>query len=147
MEASEKGRDASRSKDSLAQKEWEVAFNFVNVTAGNKTEAYLKYYRDHNIPLPEYPAPQANKFFKRAKTQKLVEQFREENRAAFGYIRDENIAMLRDIASTEANRKPDRIAAMKELNSMCGFNQQNINVDSKTITIAFEEDEQPKASN
>lgn len=134
-EAKEIGRDASRSKDSLAQKEYEVAFNFVNITAGNKTEAYLKYYRDHNIPLPEYPAPQASKFFNRAKTQKLVEQFREENRAAFSHIRDENIAMLRDIASTESNRKPDRIAAMKELNLMCGFNQQNINVDSKTIEV------------
>ena len=43
--------------------------------------------------------------------------------------------MLRDIASTESNRKPDRIAAMKELNLMCGFNQQNINVDSKTIEV------------
>lgn len=129
--------DASRSKTSLEQKKYEVAFNFVNITAGNKTEAYLKYYDDHDIDKPLYPVQQAFKFFNSPDVIKLVEQFRAENRAHYGEIRDENIAMLRDIASRPANRKTDRIAAMKELNSMLGLNQTNINVETNTITLEF----------
>ncbi len=140
MSDKEKGRTASRSKEALAQKEWEVAFNFVNVTAGNKAEAYRQYYREHDIDMPVAIVQQAHKFFNRQRVKDLIEQFRAENREAFNHIRDENIATLRDIASTASNRKSDRIAAVKELNSMCGFNQQNINVDSKTIVIEFEED-------
>lgn len=133
----EKGRAASRSKDALAQKEWEVAFNFVNITAGNKAEAYREYYRQHNIDIPEGVVQQSYKFFKRANVQAYIEQFREENRQAYSTIRDENIAMLKDIASTKSNKKPDRIAAMKELNSMLGLNQTNINVDTSVITLEF----------
>lgn len=132
-----RNREASRSKESLAQKEWEVAYNYVNIAAGNKTEAYLKYYRDHGIKEPLYPAPQATKFFNRERVKNLVEEFRAENRANYGFIRDENIAMLRDIASKVSNKKTDRIAAMKELNSMLGINQTNINVETNTITLEF----------
>lgn len=137
--SNEKGRDASRSKDSLAQKEWEVAFNFVNVAAGNKTEAYLKYYRDHSIKLPEYPPQQASKFFKRERVLELVEQFRAENREAFTEIRDNNVAILKDIATTTTNKKSDRIAAIKELNLMFGYNQHNVNVADQTITVELED--------
>ena len=134
-----KGKDASRSKSSLAQKEWEVAFNFVNVAAGNKTEAYLKYYRDHNITLPQYAAPQAHKFFKRKRVLELVEQFRAENREAFTEIRDNNVAILKDIATTTTNKKSDRIAAIKELNLMFGYNQHNVNVADQVITVELED--------
>lgn len=134
----EKGRDASRSKDALAQKEWEVAWNFVNLTAGNKAEAYRQYYRDHDIVMPEGVVQQSSKFFKRARVLRLIEEFREDNRQTYSNIRDENIAMLREIASTQDNRKPDRIAAIKELNHMLGLGQENINVDSNSITIEIE---------
>ena len=134
-----KGKDASRSKSSLAQKEWEVAFNFVNVAAGNKTEAYLKYYRDHKITLPQYAAAQAHKFFKRKRVLELVEQFRAENREAFTEIRDNNVAILKDIATTTTNKKSDRIAAIKELNLMFGYNQHNVNVADQVITVELED--------
>lgn len=134
----QKGLDASRSKDALAQKEWEVAWNFVNVAAGNKKEAYVQFYREHDIPIPKYANSQADKFFKRERVKELVEQFRAENREAFSHIRDENMAILKDIATTTTNKKSDRIAAIKEINLMCGFNQQNINVADQVITIEFE---------
>ena len=137
--SNERGRDASRSKDSLEQKEWEVAFNFVNVAAGNKTQAYLKYYIDHNIPTPEYPPQQANKFFKSKRVLELVEQFRAENREAFTEIRDNNVAILKDIATTTTNKKSDRIAAIKELNLMFGYNQHNVNVADQVITVELED--------
>lgn len=140
-EQKNRNREASRSKDSLAQKEWEVAFNFVNIAAGNKTEAYLLYYKEHGLEMPLYPAPQASKFFNRARVKELVEQFRAENRSAYGNIRDENIAMLKDIASRPSNKKTDRIAAMKELNSMLGLNQLNLTVDTNTITLEFVDNE------
>lgn len=34
--------DASRSKEALDLKRWEVAWNYVNICAGNKTAAYVK---------------------------------------------------------------------------------------------------------
>ena len=129
------GRDASRSKDSLAQKEWEVAWNFVNKTAGNKTAAYRQYYIDNEIDVPKSPQSNAIKFFERERVKQLVSEFREENRKTYDFIRDENIASLRDIASSLENKNTDRIAAVKELNHMLGLGQENINLDTNTITI------------
>ena len=68
--------------------------------------------------------------------KEYIRQFREENREKYSYLREDNIAMLREIAaSSKSNR--DRVSAIKELNSMCGFNQQNINanVDSNIDVI------------
>ena len=45
------------------------------------------------------------------------------------HLRDTNIATLNDIALNGNNK--DKLAAIKELNSMCGFNTQNLNLNGK----------------
>ena len=130
----------TNSREELDNKEFEIAYNYVNRNAGNKTQAYLSYYRDRNLAPPKNARANAYEFFRRDGVQQLIKKFQEENRKRLAYLRDENIAMLRDIASNEATSKKDRIAAMKELNSMGGFNQQNISVDSDIdITITLED--------
>jgi hypothetical protein len=60
----------------------------------------------------------------------LIERFRAENRKEYPQIRDNNIAILTEIA-TEGTRNADRVSAIKELNSMFGYNAQNINVNGR----------------
>lgn len=55
----------------------------------------------------------------------------EENRKEYAHLRDENIAILRSIASDHNNRKGDRISAIKELDSIMGYAQQNVNLNGK----------------
>ena len=66
----------------------------------------------------------------REEIERLIAQFREENRAKYPHMRDSNIAILTDIA-VNGNRNADRISAIKELNSIFGYNTQNLNINGK----------------
>lgn len=127
-------------RDEFKAKCYEVAYNYVNICAGNKSESLKKYYLDHGEVMPKYLRSTSHEFFKHALVKQYVEQFREENRKQLVHAREENIAMLKDIASSIDSNSKDKVAAIKELNSMCGYNQHNVNVDAKTkIIIDIEE--------
>ena len=125
-------------QDEFKAKCYEVAYNYVNICAGNKTESLRKYYLDHGLNMPKYPITSAHEFFKHSEVQAYVDQFRAENRKRLINQREDNIAMLLEIATSLGANNRDKVAAIKELNSMCGFNIQNINVDTNTITIELE---------
>lgn len=127
-------------QDEFKNKCYEVAYNYVNICAGNKTESLRKYYLDHGLNMPKYVITSAFEFFKHGLVKQYVEQFRQENRKKLVNQRENNIAMLLEIASGLKVTNKDKIAAIKELNSMCGYNIQNINIDTNTITIEFEDD-------
>jgi hypothetical protein len=72
----------------------------------------------------------AAKVIQNPKCQEYIEKFREENKATYKNLRDINIAILQDIALDPCTGKRDRIAALKELNSMCGYNSTNVNLNA-----------------
>lgn len=105
---------------------YDFAWHWVNTCAGNKTAAYSK-------ACGEKKSNNAAQCFYRANREKIdkhVEKFRAENRAEYPHMRDNNIALLSEIA-VNGDRNSDRIAAIKELNSMCGFNTTNVNLNGK----------------
>lgn len=124
---------------------WEVAYNFVNLTGGNKTEALKKYYIDHYAPekITADIRNTAYMFFKNNKIlANYIEYFRDENRKELAHLREENIAMLKEIASNVNSPNRDKIAAIKELNAMCGYGAQTLKVESEnTITIEIEDED------
>ena len=114
-----------------------LAWFYVNECASNQTQAYLKAKEAMGASVTYNTAhSEAHKIFKSPLVKEYVQQFREENREKYSYLREDNIAMLREIAASSKSNK-DRVSAIKELNSMCGFNQQNINanVDSNIDVI------------
>ena len=113
------------------EKKWEVAWYFVNKWAGNKSQSYAEYYRNHEKPIPKGLNMSAYRFFKDEEVQNLIEQFRKENREKYSELRDDNIALLRDISTDDSAKKSDRVAAIKELNHIMGYGTQNVNVNGQ----------------
>ena len=109
----------------LDNKCFEVAFNYVNICAGSKTEAYRKYIQEHGEEEPKYLGRCAYEFFKHKKVQHYIDQLKAENREKYEGLRDENIAILKAISVSNKAKESDKIAAVKELNNMCGFNAAN----------------------
>lgn len=74
----------------------------------------------------------AHEFHKRhaEKVDEYIAQFRAENRKEYPQIRDNNIAILTEIAA-EGSRNSDRISAIKELDSIMGYNSTNINMNGR----------------
>jgi len=106
---------------------YEFAWHMVNTSAGQKAASYRKAANDPSL------SPSAGYIFyntHKEEIDKLIEEFRAENRKNYPQIRDNNIAILTEIA-TGGTRNQDRINAVKELNNMCGYNTQNINVNGK----------------
>ncbi len=114
------------SADAINELIWNYAWHYVNTCGGNKNAAFNKAKGDVK------DSSRAYEFWRKHKTEleELVAKFRAENREKFSHIRDNNIAILSDIAAT-STRNSDRVSAIKELNSMCGFNAQNVNVNGK----------------
>lgn len=127
------------STETVENRDWELANLYVNLTPGNKTEAYRVFCATHNNKVkPEFINRYAHQAFKKPSVQKYVEQLRAENRALYADMRDNNIANLASMATDLDTKKSDRIAAIKELNSMFGYNQQNINMDAtQTINVSL----------
>lgn len=75
--------------------------------------------------------------FKKEDVRAHIQQFKMDNRERLAELRDENVALLKDISTNPKLSNKDRIAAIKELNSMCGYNQSNLNV-SATADIVIE---------
>lgn len=114
-----------------------LAWFYVNECASSQTQAYMKAREAIGTPVPHSVAnSNAYKAFRDPLVKEYIRQFREENKEKYAYLREDNIAMLREIAASSKSNK-DRVSAIKELNSMCGFNQQNINanVDSNIDVI------------
>ena len=116
----------------------------MNTCAGQKTAAYRKTMQEHGIQEEKSRFAGCN-FHAQHKDEieALICKFREENRARYPEMRDSNIALLTEIA-VEGTRNSDRIAAIKELDSIMGYNQQNLNLNGKvdseievTITNLF----------
>ena len=119
---------ASISKEEQMNRLWQISYNYVNLTH-NKTEAYRKYYIDNGLEVPSRVDAAAYNYFKKPEVQKQVELFREENRKELKGLREQNISILQSIATSLGEKTSDRIAATKELNSMCGYNNININAE------------------
>lgn len=128
-------------KEEFNNKCFEIAYNYVNITAGNKTEAFRKYCIDNNKEIPSSNAKSAYAFFENQLVKDYIKKFREENHKLLQSQRADNIAMLLSIATNLKTKDRDKISAIKELNTMCGYNIHNINVEPNTITIEFEEED------
>lgn len=125
------------------EKCFEVAFNYVNICSGSKTEAYRRYLMEHGENVPEHVSKCAYEFFKHKKVQEYIEQFRAENRAKYPQLREDNIAILKAISVDLLSSNRDKVAAVKELNAMCGFNTQKVEVSAqKELVIEIEESEE-----
>lgn len=126
--------------EEFEQKCFEVAFNFVNICAGSKTEAYRRYLMEHSENVPEYLNRCAYEFFKHKKVQEYIEKFRAENREKYSQLREENIAILKAISVDMLSSNKDKVAAVKVLNEMCGFNTQKVELTTqKELVIQIEE--------
>lgn len=126
--------------DERISKAWELAHYYVNETPGNKTASMRKYKQAHGEDINEgtirYLAYQA---FQNPEVQLHIDELRAENRKHYADIRDKNIANLCEIAFDDKTNNKDRIAATKELNSMFGYNSQNINMSgNQTLEIVIE---------
>lgn len=114
-----------------------LAWFYVNDCNSMQMYAYMKAREAMGTPVALSNARgRACEYFKDPVVKEYIQQFREENREKYSYIREDNIATLRNIVASSKSNK-DRMTAIKELNSMCGFNQQNINanVDSNIDVI------------
>ena len=120
---------ASLTKEEQRNRIWQIAFNYVNICPGSQTEAYRRYYVDNGIEVPKAVDKSAYNFFHKPEVIKQVAAFREENRKELAGLREQNIAILQSISTSLGEKTADRIAATKELNSMCGYNSININAD------------------
>lgn len=126
--------------DEYKNKAWELAHYYVNETPGNKTASLRKYKQAHGEEIDEaYIRIHAYNAFKNPEVEHYIALLREENRKRYAEIRDKNIANLCEIAFNDKTSNKDRIAATKELNSMFGYNSQNINMSgNQTLEIVIE---------
>ena len=122
---------AFQSPEAADEKKWEMAWYYVNKWAGNKTQAYQEYYRAHDLPIPSSCHCSAYRFFKDERVKAIVEQLRKENRERYSEMRDNNVAILKDISTDAEASRSERISAIKELNHMMGYGTENINVNGK----------------
>lgn len=131
---------AKRDKDSQEMNDWELANFYVNETAGNKTQAYKLWCQAHNIDYGDSTCHTAAfRQFEKPEIRAYIETLKEENRKKYAEMRDNNISNLYSIATNLDNKTADRIAAVKELNSMFGYNQHNFNVDANaSIELVIE---------
>lgn len=118
----------------------EIAFNFTNVTVGNKTASYLELCKNNNMTPSENPKIEAYHIFKKEKTKQFVHEYEEENRKSYEGMRDRCVEAVSSIAFDPAASKKDRLTALKELNVMFGFNQTNVNVQNDNIEIVIKGD-------
>lgn len=116
----------SISDEKLRQVIYDYAWHWVNTCAGNKTAAYSRAFGEEKSRTSAY------NFYQRHKEEMdaLIEKFRAENRAEYPHMRDSNIAILTDIAVNGA-KDNDRISAIKELDSIMGYNSTNINMNGR----------------
>lgn len=126
--------------DEYENKAMELAHYYVNETPGNKTASLRKYKQAHGEKINEASiVTLAYQAFKNPDVQFHIASLREENRKRYAEIRDKNIANLCEIAFSDKTSNKDRIAATKELNSMFGYNSQNINMSgNQTLEIVIE---------
>lgn len=115
----------------------EIAFNFTNVTVGNKTASYLEFCKNNNMAPVPADKQEAFQIFKKEKTKQFVHEFEEENRKSYESMRDRCIEAVSSIAFDPAASKKDRLTALKELNIMFGFNQTNVNVQNENLEIVI----------
>lgn len=108
----------------------EIAYNYVNRTAGNKKYALEMYLSEHGIEPTDNTRKMAYFIAQEDEFKQYVEQFRAENRANNEHLKEQLIETLKDIVADPDTLKKDKIAAAKELSNMHGFNQQNINMNA-----------------
>jgi len=124
----------SKSKDALEDRIANFAYFYVNICGFNKTYAYnmLRQQEGQDYDLSQ-DRSSAYGFYNRhkEKIQAYVAEYQRENREKNAQMRDKNMAILNSIAENPNCGNKDRISAVKELNSMCGLNEQNMNINAK----------------
>lgn len=127
----------SKSVDMDDEQAWEIANLYVNCTGYNANEAWRRWHDMHGKEYKPKSVNNASRFFRtHPQIMKYVEELKAENRARYPEMRDINVNRLNEIANN--GKASDRIAAIKELNSMFGYNQQNINMDAtQTINVSL----------
>lgn len=119
---------------------WELAHIYVNEAPGNQRAAYRLFLDRRNIVQAESSMANAWKVYHKPKVMEYVEELRAENREKYAEIRDNNIATLNEIATNPASKNQERVQAVKELNTMFGYNQANVNVNAnQSIELVIEE--------
>lgn len=121
---------AYHSQETALEKRKECAFNYVFRTVGNKTQSYKLWYTEHEQEPPKNAHVRAYKMFKEPQTQEFVEEYRRELRADYKNMKEKIVGELSEIAFDHEGTKGERTAALKELNSMFGYNNQNVNLNA-----------------
>lgn len=110
----------------------DIAYLYLNVCGRNATRTMKHYQSEH----PEWSNTNFNgngnpsRYIKsNALIQKYLREFEEENARNLANLRQMNIDTLSELAYSGDTNKRDRIAAIKELNSMCGYNSSNVNLN------------------
>ena len=120
-------------------KSQELAFLYVNITGYNARKAYKMWCDEHNVDYTTSSLSNSCRYFAKPAIKKYIKQFQAENRERYSNMRDINIQNLYSISTDLGESTSNRIAATKELNSMFGYNSQNINVDANAaIEIVIE---------
>ena len=118
-----------------------LAWFYVYKTNGNKTHAYRLYRAsiDDSFVAQDNDWATAVKMFRKEEVIKAVHKYYEENRKLYALQRDKNIQALNGVVEDPDCSRKDRIAAVKELNNMFGYNSSNINVNGKAnIEVVIE---------
>jgi hypothetical protein len=121
----------SCSKDAIDERIQLFAWHLVNTSMGIKLRAYEHMAADIGAEMVSSPTVYSFYNNHKAEIEKWVSEFRQENKEQNEELRDQNIALLKDIAGDCTTNKRDRIAALKELNHMCGFGEENVNLKAQ----------------
>lgn len=122
----------SVSKEETDARIYDYAWHYVNTCGGSKQNAFRKMMdtRDE-VSKKDYKSAGWHFHEKhKQEIERMIERFRAENRAEYPHMRDNNIAILSDIAAM-GSRDSDRISAIKELDSIMGYNSTNLNLNGK----------------
>ncbi len=82
------------------------------------------------MPKPHSIENSACRLFQSEEVQEWIEYFRKENQERFEHLRDINLGNLAEMIGSDKVSTKDKLAAIKIINDMCGFNHTNLNVNA-----------------
>ena len=118
-----------RAEEAQLDLDYQFAYNYVNRVGLNGIKAYELLCKENNIEYTaKFVRTQAAKYMKKEKVKKWITELKAENASKREEAAEINFSMLLDMATDNDASYKDRMAAIKEINAMCGFNASNINV-------------------
>lgn len=97
---------------------------------GHLTNSYRQLAQERGIEYSKTHSlrSQASRYYQKPYVKEAVAAERERAKEQFAINKDEIVAALKDIAFDEECGRKDRLCALRTLNEMGGFNQQNVNL-------------------